>query len=126
MKNYLKNLKNDKKEIFFLVAIAVLSLHLVMKLTGGFSFTFGYDVLAEISGYMIIVSSIICLFISQFKNNLNQLGLATFLVSLLNYTHIRSTGSYYFVKIGLIYLAIFLLIACVVKILKSSDNKKKK
>ena len=118
MKNYIKTLKNDKKEMISLAAIALLSFHLTLKLTGGFSTTLKFDIVAEISGYLIMTSTIICLFISQFKQNLNHLGLATSIISFLNFAHIRALESPYQLKLVLFYLAIFLSLICITKILK--------
>lgn len=109
---YLLKLKNDKSELMKIAFLAILSIYLTMKFSGSFGSTLGYDVRAEFSGYLILVSFISFLFISN-KSEKKTLKLLSFfhtLICLTNFLIIKSFSTIFLLKIITVFLSIFLLL----------------
>ena len=110
---YLSELKNNKSELIKMIGISLFSVYLTAKFLGSFDSTLGYDIRAEFSGYLLLLSFFSFLFINHKFTKSEALKLLSFchlLLCLTSFLIIKSLSTLMLLKLITSFASIFLLL----------------
>jgi hypothetical protein len=110
---YVTNVKGNKSELFKLFGLLLLAIYLTSKFLGSFDSTLNYDIRGEFSGYLLLLSFFIFLFISHKHKDSDGLKLTSFLhllTCLTNFVIIKSLSTLILLKLITAFASILLLL----------------
>ncbi len=112
IKSYFAKTHKNKAELFRFSIIALFAYFLTVVFTGSFDSSLGFDVRAEFSGYLVILSFASFLFVTH-RHSSHGLKLLSFchtIISLTNFLILKSLVTPFLLKLFTCYASIFLLL----------------